>query len=99
MSDFGRNSLKWSSVIDKDTKAHRREATCLMTQNEFMVKFGQGCDYVQETLKKIFWCREIMDSLYMSWPYMFLYVCLTAKETKRTLGAFKLLGFFDSESR
>lgn len=42
MSSFGRDLLKCPTVIHKDTKAHRSEGTCLMSQNELMVEFGQG---------------------------------------------------------
>lgn len=44
MSSFGRDLLRCPNVTDKDTKAHRSEGTCLMSQNELMVEFGQGCE-------------------------------------------------------
>lgn len=44
MSGFERDLLKRPNVSDKDTTAHRSEGTCLMSQNELMVEFGQGCE-------------------------------------------------------
>ena len=44
ISDVGRNLLKLSNIIGKDSKAHRSKATGLMTHDGLMVEFGKGCE-------------------------------------------------------